>query len=54
MKSSTTFAGLLEAFFTDRLMRQRQVSRTPSPAIAKHFGNYSGSPRTGSRSRHTR
>src|SRR5215831_8683603 len=26
MKSSTTFAGLLEAFFTDRLMRQRQVS----------------------------
>ena len=26
MKSSTTFSGLLEAFFTDRLMRQRQVS----------------------------
>jgi len=26
MTSSTTFAGLLEAFFTDRLMRQRQVS----------------------------
>jgi site-specific recombinase XerD len=27
MKSSMTFAGLLEAFFTDRLMRQREVSR---------------------------
>lgn len=26
MKSSTTFPGLLEAFFTDRLMRQRQAS----------------------------
>jgi integrase/recombinase XerD len=26
MTSSTTFAGLLEAFFTDRLMRQRHVS----------------------------
>ena len=26
MRSSTTFAGLLEAFFTDRLMRQRHVS----------------------------
>ena len=26
MKSSTTFAGLLESFFTDRLIRQRQVS----------------------------
>lgn len=26
MTSSTTFAGLLEAFFTDRLVRQRQVS----------------------------
>jgi len=26
MKSSTTFSGFLEAFFTDRLMRQRQVS----------------------------
>lgn len=26
MKSSMTFAGLLEGFFTDRLMRQRQVS----------------------------
>jgi site-specific recombinase XerD len=27
MKSSMTFAGLLEAFFTDRLLRQREVSR---------------------------
>jgi integrase/recombinase XerD len=27
MKSSMTFAGLLEMFFTDRLMRQREVSR---------------------------
>jgi integrase/recombinase XerD len=27
MKSSMTFAGLLEAFFTDRLIRQREVSR---------------------------
>jgi site-specific recombinase XerC len=27
MKSSMTFAGLLEAFFTDRLVRQREVSR---------------------------
>ena len=26
MKSSNTFTGLLEAFFTDRLIRQRQVS----------------------------
>src|SRR5207245_6663741 len=26
MKSSTTFAGLLEAFFIDRLVHQRQVS----------------------------
>ena len=26
MTSSTTFAGLLEAFFTDRLLRQRHVS----------------------------
>lgn len=26
MKSTTTFPGLLEAFFTDRLMRQRQAS----------------------------
>jgi site-specific recombinase XerD len=27
MKSSTTFAGLLEAFFTERLIHQRQVSQ---------------------------
>ena len=51
MKSSNTFTGLLEAFFTDRLIRQRQVSPHTIVSYREHFGNCSGSPRTGSRNR---
>ena len=38
------FPRLLAAFFTDRLMQQRQASRTPSPATGTRFDCWSAMP----------